>query len=146
MSKVSIYLNFMGQTEEAFSFYKTVFKTEFSVPITRMSDAPAVPGQPELPDNEKNMVMHVALPIIGGTEIMGTDMLQSMGHKVEIGNNVSINLEIDSREETDRLFNLLSEGGSDIMPLQDMFWGAYFGTCRDKYGISWMFNCAAKAE
>ncbi len=146
MSKVSIYLNFMGKTEEAFNFYKTVFNTDFSVPITRMSDAPVQPGQPELLENEKNMVMHVALPIVGGIEIMGTDMLASMGHKLEIGNNMSINLEIDAKDETDRIFGLLSDGGTDIMPMANMFWGAYFGTCRDKYGISWMFNCATKTE
>jgi PhnB protein len=82
----------------------------------------------------------VALPILGGTEIMGTDMLESMGHKLKIGNNTTINLEPDSNEETDRLFNALSAGGSDIAPMMDQFWGAYWGCCLDKFGIRWMFN------
>jgi PhnB protein len=140
MSKVSIYLNFQGNTEEAFNFYKSVFKTEFSAPMMRMGDIPAQPGMPELPANEKKMIMHVALPILGGTQIMGTDMLESMNHKLQIGNNTTINLEPDTKEETERLFNALSAGGSDIAPLMDQFWGAYWGCCLDKFGIRWMFN------
>jgi len=144
MSKVSIYLNFQGNTEEAFNFYKSAFKTEFTSPIMYNKDIPASPGMPPFPENELNKVMHVSLPILGSTEIMGTDMLESMGHKLKIGNNTTINLEPDTREETEALFNALSEGGSDIMPLQDMFWGAYWGCCLDKYGIRWMFNCGEK--
>ena len=140
MSKVSIYLNFQGNTEEAFNFYKSVFKTEFDRPIFRMSDAPPMPGMPPVSDKEKNSVMNIGLPILGGVVLQGTDMLESMGHKLKIGNNTTICLEPDSKEETDRLFNALSSGGSDTMPLQDMFWGAYWGTCLDKYGIRWMFN------
>jgi PhnB protein len=144
MAKVSIYLNFMGQTEEAFNFYKQVFKTEFLAPIQYMKDVPANPEQPALPENEQNMVMHVALPMLGGVELMGTDALESMGHKVIFGNNISINLEPDTRGETEQLFNALSEGGEAEMPLQEMFWGDYFGTCVDKYGVRWMFNCTSK--
>ena len=140
MSKVSIYLNFQGNTEEAFDFYKSVFKTEFFGPVSRMSDIPAQPGMPPLPEKEKNAIMHMALPILGGTLLQGTDMLESMGHKLKIGNNTTICLEPDSREETDRLFAGLSGGGSDIVATQDMFWGAYWGVCLDKYGIRWMFN------
>ena len=109
-------------------------------PVMRMKDIPSQEGMPPLPENEKDKVMHVALPILGGIQLMGTDMLESMGHKLKIGNNVSINLEPDSKEETERLFKALSEGGSDVMPLQDMFWGAYWGCCLDKFGIRWMFN------
>ena len=97
---------------------------------------------PPLPENEQGMVMHATLPILGGTQIMGTDSLESMGHKTKIGNNMTINLEPDTREETQRLFNALSEGGSEIMPMQDMFWGAYWGCCLDRFGIRWMFNYA----
>lgn len=140
MSKVSIYLNFQGNTEEAFNFYKSVFKTEFMGQIFRMSDAPQQPGMPPLPEKEKNAVMHIALPILGGTYLQGTDMLESMGHKLKIGNNTTICLEPDSKEETDRLFKGLSAGGSDIQAPQDMFWGSYWGTCLDKYGVRWMFN------
>ena len=144
MSKVSIYLNFAGNTEEAFNFYKAVFKTEFVGPVTRMSDLPPMPGMPVLPDSEKNSIMHMSLPILGGTVLQGTDMLASMGHQLKIGNNTTICLEPDTREETDRLFGALSAGGSDLQPLQDMFWGAYWGTCLDRFGIRWMFNCYKK--
>lgn len=139
MASVSIYLNFMGNAEQAFNFYKSVFRTEFEGPLMRMSDIPAQPGMPALKEEEKNKVMHVTLPILGGTKIMATDMLESLGHKLIEGNNVTINLEPDSREETDRLFNALSEGGSEIAPMRDEFWG-YWGCCKDKYGIRWMFN------
>jgi PhnB protein len=139
MSKVSIYLNFMGKTEEAFNFYRTVFGTEFQGPLMRMGDIPPQPGMPTLPEGEKNKVMHVTLPILGGTRIMATDVLESMGQKLIEGNNVTINLEPDSKEETDRLFNALSEGGSEIAPMREEFWG-YWGCCKDRYGIRWMFN------
>lgn len=144
MSKVSIYLNFQGNTEEAFNFYKSVFGTEFVAPIMYNKDIPASPDMPPFPENELNKVMHVCLPILGGTQIMGTDMLESMGHKLVIGNNTTINLEPDTREETERLFKKLSDGGSGISPLQDQFWGAYWGCCLDKFGIRWMFNCSEK--
>lgn len=139
MAAVSIYLNFAGNAEEAFNYYKSVFHTEFQEPLMRMSDIPAQPGMPALPEAEKNRVMHVALPILGGTKLMATDTLESMGHKLIEGNNVTINLEPDSREETDRLFNALSDGGSEIAPMRDEFWG-YWGCCKDKFGIRWMFN------
>lgn len=144
MPSVSIYLNFQGNTEEAFSFYKSVFKTEFSEPIMYNKDIPAMPGMPPLPENEMSKVMHVSLPILGGTVIQGTDMLESMGHKLKIGNNTTICLEPDSKEETDRLYKALAEGATDCMPLQDMFWGAYWGVCLDRFGIRWMFNHTLK--
>ena len=144
MSKVSIYLNFQGNTEEAFQFYKKAFQTDFVGPIMYNRDVPPMEGMPSLPENERGKVMHVALPILGGTVIMGTDFLESMGHKLVIGNNTTINLEPDTRAETERLFNILSEGGSSIAPLSDQFWGAYWGCCLDKYGIRWMFNCMEK--
>jgi PhnB protein len=99
---------------------------------------------PPLSEEDKGKVMHVALPILGGTQIMGTDMLESMGHKLVVGNNTTINLEPDSKEETDRLYGLLSEGSTECMPMQDMFWGAYWGVCLDKFGVRWMFNYTKK--
>lgn len=144
MSKVSIYLNFMGKTEEAFTFYKRVFESEFTAPVQYMKDIPADPEQPALPENEQDMVMHVALPILGGLQLMGTDELESRGRKVIFGNNVYINLEPDTRAETDELFNALSEDGKVEMPLQEMFWGDYFGSLKDKFGVCWMFNCSSK--
>jgi PhnB protein len=93
---------------------------------------------------DKNLVMHIALPILGGHMLMGTDAPESMGFTVNFGNNIFINLEPDTRAETDRLFNALSEGGKAEMQPQEMFWGDYFGSCTDKYGVQWMFNCSSK--
>ena len=139
MAKVSIYLNFMGNTEEAFNFYKSVFKTEFVMPAMYMKDMPAQPGMPAMSEKDANSVMHVSLPILGGTLLMGTDILESMGHKLIEGNSVTICLEPDTKEETDRLFKALSDGGSDTAPMRDEFWG-YWGCCLDKFGTRWMFN------
>lgn len=145
MASVSTYLNFSRNTEEAFNFYKSVFGTEFdSNGIMRMGDVPPQEGQPPLAEEDKNLVMHVCLPILGGHLLMGTDAPESMGFNVKFGNNLYINLEPDTRAETDRLFNALSEGGKVDMPLQEMFWGDYFGSLTDKFGVQWMFNCATK--
>jgi PhnB protein len=143
MSRVSTYLNFERNTEQAFEFYRSVFGGEFDGPVHRMGQAPAAPGQPPLADADRNLVMHVALPILGGHVLMGTDAPQSMGFSLNAGNNVYINLEPDTRAETDRLFNALAAGGEVQMALQDMFWGAYFGSLRDRFGVQWMFNCHA---
>ncbi len=129
----------MGNTEEAFNFYKSVFKTEFAMPIMRMKDAPAQPGMPPVPEKDADSVMHVSLPILGGIVLMGTDMLESMGQKLIAGNNVTVCLEPDTKEDTDRLFKALSDGGSDIAPMRDEFWG-YWGCCLDRFGTRWMFN------
>ena len=144
MAKVSTYLNFARNTEEAFTFYKSVFGGEFEGGINRFSAVPAQPGQPPMKDEDKNLVMHVCFPILGGHRLMGTDAPESMGFKVKMGNNVYINLEPDTRAETDRLFNALSAGGNIETKPQEMFWGAYFGSCVDKFGVLWMFNCENK--
>lgn len=140
MARTSTYLNFNGNTEEAFHFYRSVFKTEFVGPIHRMGGAPSAPGQPPLSDKDKNLVMHVELPITGGHALMGTDAVESMGHTVTFGNNFSIALEPESRAEADRLFAGLSQGGKVQMPMQDMFWGAYWGSFVDRFGVSWMIS------
>lgn len=145
MARVSTYLNFPRATEEAFNFYKSVFGTEFEGGISRFADIPPQEGQPPVAAADKNLVMHVMLPILGGHLLMGTDAPESMGFTVKMGNNVYINLEPDTRAETDKLFTALSEGGTVEMPLQEMFWGDYFGSCVDKFGVQWMFNCSAKA-
>ena len=139
MASVSIYLNFQGNAEEAFNHYKKVFGTEFAAPIMRMGDAPQQPGAPPLPEADKNKVMHVALPILSGILIMATDMLESMGQKLVEGNNFTISLSPDTKEEADRLYKELSEGVTDGVPPHDEFWG-YWGVCLDKFGIRWMFN------
>lgn len=145
MARVSTYLNFPRSTEEAFTFYKSVFGGEFQGPIGRMGDVPPQEGMQPLAEEDKDLVMHIALPILGGHLLMGTDAPESMGFSVRPGNNVYLNLEPDTRAETDRLFAALSEGGKVEMPLQDMFWGDYFGSCTDRFGVQWMFNCAEKA-
>ena len=95
-------------------------------------------------EEDKKGIRHVELPILGGHKLMGTDAPESMGFKLNPGNNMYINLEPDTRKEADRLFNALSAGGRVEMPLQDMFWGGYFGSFVDKYGVQWMMNCSAK--
>jgi PhnB protein len=144
MARVSTYLNFPRVTEAAFLFYKSVFRSEFTGPIARFRDIPPDPSQPPLADADKDLVMHVELPILGGHVLMGTDAPESMGFSVATGNNMYINLEPDTRAETDRLFKALSDGGKVEMPLQEMFWGGYFGSLLDKFGIRWMFNCVSK--
>ena len=145
MARVTTYLNFPRSTEAAFTFYRSVFGTDFAGPVSRFKDMPPQPpGQPSLPDADKDLVMHVALPILGGHVLMGSDAPESMGFTVKPGNNVYINLEPDSRAETDRLFAALSSGGKVEMPMQEMFWGGYFGSIVDKFGVQWMFNCTSK--
>ena len=144
MAKVSTYLNFPRTTEAAFLFYQTVFGGEFMGGIRRFGDMPADPTQPPLTDADKNLVLHVALPTLGEHVLMGTDAPESMGFTVVQGNNAYINLEPDTRAETERLFNALAVGGKVEMALADMFWGAYFGSLTDKFGIHWMVNCESK--
>jgi PhnB protein len=144
MARVSTYLNFPGNTEAAFEFYRKVFGGDYVGPIARFSDIPPHDGAPPLPEADKNLVMHVELPILGGHVLMGTDAPESMGFNVNFGNNVYINLEPDTKADTERLFAALSDGGKVEMPLQDMFWGGYFGSCKDKFGVKWMFNCMSK--
>ncbi|OGT73934.1 MAG: glyoxalase [Gammaproteobacteria bacterium RIFCSPLOWO2_02_FULL_57_10] len=140
MASVSTYLNFPGTTEQAFMYYKKVFGTEFIGAITRMRDVPADPSQPPLAEADLDLICNIALPITGGHLLMGTDACESMGFHLVQGNNVFITLHPESREETDRLFAALAEGGQVDMPLQDMFWGDYFGTLTDRFGTKWMFN------
>jgi len=144
MAKVSTYLNFTNRTEEAFNFYRSVFGGEFVGGIMRFSDIPPSPEMPPMQEEDKNLVMHVVLPILGGHQLMGTDAPESMGFRVVTGNNVYINLEPDTRNETRRLFTALAEGGKVEQELQEMFWGDFYGSCKDKFGVQWMFNCAEK--
>ena len=145
MSRVSTYLNFPHNTEEVFQFYQSVFGGEFSGGgVARFGDFPGPEGAPELSEADKKLIMHIELPILGGHVLMGTDAPESMGFTVIKGNNFNIMLEPDTRAETQKLFDALSAGGTVTQALQDMFWGAYYGGCTDKYGIQWMFNCTEK--
>ena len=145
MARVSTYLNFAGNTEQAFQFYRTVFGGNFNGPLHRFADVPAASGQPPMSEADKKMVMHIELALPGGHMLMGTDAPASMGFTVVHGNSVHINLEPDTRAETDHLFTALAAGAKIDMPLQDMFWGAYFGSLTDQFGIHWMVNCMSKA-
>ena len=136
MTKLNPYLNFSGICEEAFVFYQSVFGGEFMGGIFRMGDAP---GTENLTTEQKNKVMHIALPI-GNDLLMGSDSIQGMGPALVMGNNNLISIFPDSREEADRLFNGLAAGGMIIQPLQDQFWGDYYGNFIDKFGVVWMIN------
>ncbi|MFA7359584.1 MAG: VOC family protein [Candidatus Kapaibacterium sp.] len=141
MAKINTYLNFPRNTEEAFNFYKSVFGGDFlEGKIMRFGEVPPIEGRPPLPEEDKNLVMHVALPILGGHLLMGSDAPESMGFTVNKGNNVYISIHTDSRAQADDLFAKLTEGGVVEMPMADMFWGDYFGSFTDKFGIKWMIN------
>lgn len=145
MARTSTYLNFSRNTEEAFNFYRTVFGGDFvDGKINRFGEIPVTEGMPPISEEDKNLVMHVALPILGGHLLMGTDAPESMGFKVNKGNNVYISIHPDSRSESDILFAKLSAGGVVEMPIQDMFWGDYYGSLTDQFGIKWMVNYSAK--
>ena len=137
MIKVNIYLNFPGNTKEAFNFYKSVFGGEFDY-LVRFKDMPM--DDFKIPDEDKNKIMHIGLPIGKDAVLMATDTLESIGQKLIPGNNYSISVHPDSREEADRIFKALSAGGKIEMPLEDAFWGDYFGSFTDKFGIQWMVN------
>jgi PhnB protein len=135
MKQLNPYLNFMGTTEAAMNFYKSIFGGEF-ITFSRYKD---IPGGEKMLAEEQNLIMHASLRV-GSTMLMATDMLKSMGHALTTGNNVSICIDADSEKEVDRLFQALSAGGKVEMPVNKTFWGAYFGMCDDKFGIKWMIN------
>ena len=139
MASVSTYLNFRRESEEAFNFYAQVFGTEI-MGIMRHGEVPGA----EIPDEDKNLVMNAALPILGGHLLMTSDIPESMGHEVIPGNNVQITLHPDTRGEADKLHAALAEGGSVGTEMQEMFWGDYYGDVNDKFGIRWLINCSSK--
>lgn len=130
------YLNFDGNAEEAFRFYQSVFGGELF--IQKMGSVPDF----EVPEEEKDRAMHVGLPIGNGQFLMASDCLPSQGHVLKQGNNNYISVSTDSREDADRIFNGLSAGGTIEMPMADMFWGDYFGSFVDKFGVCWMVSFA----
>lgn len=132
----------MGKTEEAFNFYKKVFGTEF-ISITRMKDMPRPDGAPSLSEADANLIMNIQLPITNGHVLMATDMIASMGHKLKVGNNVTISLDLDSKEEAERIYStLLTNSPENSGPLAQMPWGALWGSCEDQYGVRWMISFA----
>jgi PhnB protein len=136
MALINPYINFNGNTEEAFHFYKSVFGGEFAK-IMRFKDL----ANPEFPiaEKEANKIMHIALPI-GKNILMGNDIPESMGRVNENENRSKISISTESREEADKLFNGLSASGQIEMPIADSPWGSYFGMFRDKYGIEWIVD------
>ena len=141
MAYVSTYINTLGKTEEAFEFYRSVFGGEFT-DLVRFREMDMGPGGPELSDAEKNCILHIELPILGGHVLEGTDALESLGYGLQSGNNFSINLHPDSRAEADRLYAGLSVGSLHARGMADMPWGAYWGSFEDRFGIRWMINQA----
>jgi PhnB protein len=141
MATVNVYLTFNGNCEEAFNFYKSVFGGEF--PYTgRFKDMPPQPGQPPLPDEMGNRIMHISLPVSKETIIMGSDTGGEWAKDFKQGNNFSISINAGSKEEADKIFNGLSAGGKITMPMNNTFWGDYFGMLTDKFGINWMMSFA----
>ncbi len=136
MALINPYINFNGNAEEAFNFYKSVFGGEFAT-IMRFKDL----SSPEFPaaGHEANKIMHIALPI-GKNILMGNDVPESMGHVNENENRSKISVSAESREEADKLFSGLSAGGNIEVPIGESPWGSYFGMFRDKYGIEWMVD------
>lgn len=129
------YLNFDGNAEEAFRFYQSVFGGELY--IQKMT---AAPGFENLTESERNRCMHIALPLASSQALMASDILPSMGHSLQTGNNNYISISTDSREEADRLFDGLSRNGAVEMPMTDMFWGDYYGSFKDQFGVCWMIS------
>ncbi len=137
MKSINPYLNFPGNTEEAFNFYKKVFGGDFLGGIFRFKDTPEAE---KMNAADKEKIMHVALPMGKTNMIMATDALESMGFKLTFGNNFYISIDAESKEEADKLFNALSEGGKIEMKMADQFWGDYFGSLADKFGVRWMIS------
>jgi PhnB protein len=135
MATINPYLNFGGNCEEAFNFYKSVFGGEF-LTVMRFKD---VPAEYQMSETEGEMIMHMALPIGQGTFLMGSDRPAAMGPIIN-GNNYSITINAASEAEASKLFKGLSAGGQVTMPLEKAFWGSFFGMLTDKFGIQWMVN------
>ena len=133
---LGIQLNFNGNCREAFEFYRSVFGGEFDNLLT-FGDGP---DDFIVPEDERDQVMHVSLPM-GDSVLMGSDTPSWSDEPTQMGNNFAISCMPSSREETDELFGRMSEGGTVTMPPEDMFWGAYFGACTDRFGVRWQFNC-----
>ncbi len=133
--KLNTYLYFDGQCAEAFDFYKSVFGGEFAI-IQTFGDGPPGMG---VPDAEKSRIMHVSLPV-GDDVLMGSDTMSTYGEPAKPGNSFAVSVAPDTKEEADRIFPLLADGGGVAMPLANTFWGAYFGMCKDKFGVHWMVD------
>lgn len=144
MKSVNPYVNFAGNTEEAFRFYQTVFGGELQ--IVRFKDFKQMEGMPPLSDGDKEKIGHIALPLGADNILMGTDALESLGQQLNVGNNYSIALETDSIEEAEDLFNKLADGGQVTMPFGATEWAERFGACIDRFGLQWMINYTGNVQ
>ncbi|GAB3659993.1 VOC family protein [Echinicola sediminis] len=144
MTVINPYLTFLGNCEEAFNFYKSVFGGEFTY-LGRFSEMPPQEGV-TLSEEAKNKIMHVSLPIGPNTSLMGSDSGGDWGAQTIVGNNISVSITADSKEQADKFFNELSAGGQVTMPIADTFWGDYFGMLTDKFGINWMVSFNKNAQ
>lgn len=135
MAQINPYLNFPGNAEEAFNFYKSIFGGDFPM-IMRFGDTPEAGTVAE---EDKNKLMHIALPI-GGNVLMASDAVGDMCATFKPGNNISLSVSADSKADADRIFNGLAAGGTVKMPMDNTFWGAYFGMVDDKFGVQWMVS------
>jgi len=137
MTTVNIYLNFAGNCRQAFEFYRSVFGGDFPY-VGTYGQMPVQEGMPPVPEHMQDKIMHISLPISTETVLMGSDSGGGWEPELVIGNNFNICVNSDSKEEADRIFNALAEGGQVNMPLEKAFWGDYFGLLTDKFGINWM--------
>ena len=144
MASINPYLTFNGNCEDAFNFYKSVFGGEFPY-IGRYKDMPPTADM-VLTKADAEKIMHISLPISSATILMGSDCTEGHSQNMIMGNNIAISINVDSRDEADKLFQGLSQGGNVTMPMSDTFWGAYFGMWEDKFGISWMMNYDTNAK
>lgn len=138
MTGINPYLNFFGQAEEAFNFYKSAFGGEFAA-VRRYGEM-ANCEKIKLAEEDKNKIVNIELPISEGHVLMGNDVIGEYVDKTINKTNISISVSPDSKTETEKIFNNLSAGGEVEMPLGDTFWGAYFGILKDKFGVRWLIN------
>lgn len=144
MATVNAYINFNGNCEEAFNYYKTVFETEFAM-LSRFSEMPPQDGM-ELSTEDMDKIMHVSMPVSEETMLMGSDVGGEWAQDLKVGNNITLSINADSKQHADQLFSSLSKGGKVTMPLDNTFWGSYFGMCTDKFDINWMISFSDQAE
>ena len=144
MTDINPYLTFQGNCEEAFNYYKEVFGGEFSY-MGRFSEMPPQEGV-TLSEEDGNKIMHMSLPISKETILMGSDSGGEWAPQMIVGNNISLSITAESKEDADRFFNMLSDGGKVTMPMDQTFWGDYFGMCTDKFGINWMVSLGESTD
>jgi len=136
------YLNFNGNTEQAFLFYRSVFGGNFTA-LMRFAD---MPGSEKMPEEDRQRIMHISLPIGDHVTLKATDIIDSLNQQLQVGDNFHLAITVDNEADIHRLFNGISAGGTVIMPLGKESWGELFGMCKDKFGIQWMFNYVKPAK